>query len=134
MQTGWRPQLSGLLRFIPLMGLGAGVMVGCSRIAGLTYEADLANHLRQTGARMYGAYWCPHCAAQKEQFGISARRIPYIECDPQGENSQADFCRAKGIQGYPTWEINGEFYVGVQPLGKLAELSGFEPSSAEASP
>jgi glutaredoxin len=99
----------------------------------LTYEANLANHLRQSGAYMYGAYWCPHCAAQKDLFGVAANQIPYIECDPQGENSQAALCQAKGIQGYPTWEINGERYVGVQPLGKLAELSGFEPPAGEPS-
>jgi len=31
-------------------------------------------------ARMYGLYWCPHCADQKEMFGASFRYIPYQEC------------------------------------------------------
>src|SRR5438132_14374598 len=31
-------------------------------------------------AKMYGAYWCPHCAAQKEICGRSFRDISYAEC------------------------------------------------------
>ena len=89
------------------------------------YKAQLADHLTATGAKMYGAYWCPHCENQRKEFGRASARMPYVECDPQGLNSQASLCQTKGITAYPTWEINGAFYVGGQPLGKLAELSGF---------
>ncbi len=74
---------------------------------------------------MYGAFWCPHCNTQKEQFGAAIDAIPYIECDPEGENAQPETCQAKNIQGYPTWEINGQLSPGVKSLGELAELSGF---------
>ncbi|HEY9887867.1 MAG TPA: hypothetical protein V6D02_05660, partial [Candidatus Obscuribacterales bacterium] len=52
--------------------------------------------------------------------------IQYVECDPEGENAQPQLCREKDIQGYPTWEIDGEFYSGTQSLEELARLSGFE--------
>lgn len=90
------------------------------------YEARLANHLAEQDAAMYGAFWCPHCTDQKELFGDAVDRVPYVECDPEGENAQPDVCAAKEIKGYPTWEIDGEFYPGTQSLEELARLSGFE--------
>lgn len=84
---------------------------------------------------MYGAYWCPHCAAQKDYFGSAASQLPYIECDPQGLETQAERCADMGIEAYPTWIIGGEYYQGALPLGKLAALSGFEtPAEAPTSP
>ena len=102
-----------------------GFLVSCSRGEETSFKIDLAEHLQATGAKMYGAYWCPHCENQKELFGKAVDRVPYVECAPDGENSQAQLCQEKQIQGYPTWEINGEFYVGGRPLEELARLSGF---------
>mgnify|MGYP001803329049 FL=1 len=75
---------------------------------------------------MYGAYWCPHCARQKRLFGNAVELLPYVECDARGVNPRVDLCAAVGIMAYPTWQINGEFYLGAQPLKRLALLSGFE--------
>lgn len=92
-------------------------------------EIELAQHLKQIGARMYGAYWCPHCHEQKELFGKEADHIvPYVECADDGKNSQVALCRLTGITGFPTWEINGQLFSGVQDLNKLAELSGYQGS------
>ena len=102
-----------------------GLLTGCSSLDS-SYEARLANHLTETGAKMYGAYWCPHCATQKDYFGGSASRLPYIECDPEGFSAQVELCDAAGVEAYPTWVIEGEQYLGAQPLGELATLSGFE--------
>ena len=104
------------------------MLSACSSLPN-AYEGRLADHLTETGAKMYGAYWCPHCARQKQAFGGGVDRIPYVECDPEGFNSQAELCWTEGIEAYPTWIINGERYLGVQPLGKLADLSGFESGS-----
>ena len=90
-------------------------------------QIALAKHLSQVGAKMYGAYWCPHCNDQKQFFGREgAKQINYIECDPSGQNAQPEVCKAQKIEGYPTWEINGQFYGGTQSLQKLAELSGYQ--------
>lgn len=92
-------------------------------------ELELARHLKSIGAKMYGAYWCPHCHDQKQLFGRQAAQIfPYIECDPGGQNSQTSVCEANKdhVTGYPTWEINGQWYNGTQTLDQLAEASGYQ--------
>ena len=87
----------------------------------------LADHLTSTGAVMYSAYWCPHCHEQKELFGKEgAAKLQVVECAADGENNQADLCRSKGIEGFPSWEIKGSIESGVQPLTSLAERSGFK--------
>lgn len=87
----------------------------------------LAEHLTKTGAKFYGAHWCPHCEDQKEMFGASAHRLPYIECSPGGRRSpQAAPCRVARIRSYPTWFIKGRRYEGAYGLKRLAELSGFK--------
>jgi uncharacterized membrane protein/glutaredoxin len=92
----------------------------------------LAIHLARSGVKMYGAYWCPHCQQQKEIFGASADRLPYIECSPGGQNSpQAGECRTAQIQSYPTWIINGKRIEEVLSLKQLAEATGFQTSPAE---
>ncbi len=90
-------------------------------------EIALAQHLKDTGAVMYAAWWCPHCHDQKQAFGAEAVAIlPAVECDPEGQKPQTALCRSKPeITGFPTWEINGEFYSGAQTLQRLAELSGY---------
>lgn len=87
----------------------------------------LADHLTTGGAVMYSAYWCPHCHEQKELFGQeAAKKLKVIECAADGENNQADLCRSKGLQGFPSWEINGTLDSGVKSLESLAELSGYK--------
>ncbi|TAE31226.1 MAG: vitamin K epoxide reductase family protein [Oscillatoriales cyanobacterium] len=80
-------------------------------------QIALARHLRQIDAKEYGAYWCQE----------AAKIIDYFECDPKGQNSRAEICQAAAtnIKGFPTWEIQGQFYSGTQTLDKLADLSGY---------
>jgi hypothetical protein len=106
------------------------MLFGCSALPN-AYEARLADHLTETGAKMYGAYWCPHCGAQKSYFGAASAQLPYIECDPQGLSAQPNLCAELGIEVYPTWIIEGQYYTGPQLPGKLAVLSGFEPPTDE---
>ncbi|MGK7872489.1 MAG: vitamin K epoxide reductase family protein [Xenococcaceae cyanobacterium] len=92
-------------------------------------EIALAKHLKQIGAKKYGAYTCPHCYTQKQLFGKEAfSEIDYIECNPDGKNAQPQVCIDAGIRAFPTWEINGEFYQGTQSLENLAKLSGYQGS------
>jgi len=92
-------------------------------------EIALASHLQQIGAKMYGAYWCPHCYEQKQLFGKEAfSEINYIECAPDGKNPQPNVCAKAGIKSYPSWEINGKVESGVLPPEQLAELSGYQGS------
>jgi uncharacterized membrane protein len=90
-------------------------------------EIELAKHLTATGAKKYGAYWCPHCFEQKQLFGEEAfNEIDYIECAPEGKNPQPDVCRAAKIQSFPTWEIDGKFYPGIKTPEELAEMSNYQ--------
>ena len=123
----------GMLMIVLAMGMMLAI-ASCQNfpIAQLitpSYESQLAEYLSNTGAKMYGAYWCPHCARQKQLFGNAASYIPYIECDARGVNAQVNLCNTVGINAYPTWQINGDFYLGAQPLRRLAILSGFEQAS-----
>lgn len=106
-------------------------------IGGLTTPTDpiakaLADHLTQTGAKFYGASWCPHCKDQKRMFGTAATRLPYIECSPLGGQNTptAKVCLDAGINSYPTWFIKGEKVEEVMSLQRLSEKSGFTPPPA----
>ena len=93
-------------------------------------QVSLADHLTSIGAVMYSAYWCPHCHEQKELFGKqAAAKLKVVECSADGQNSQRSLCEIKGIEGFPTWEINGKLDSGVKSLKELAELSGYKDSS-----
>ncbi|UBF29047.1 vitamin K epoxide reductase family protein [Kovacikia minuta CCNUW1] len=98
-------------------------------------EIELARHLKSVGAKMYGAYWCPHCHDQERLFGKEAfTSINYIECAPDGTKNQSALClkiapdseKQTGQSfGFPTWEINGKYYPGIQTLENLAKISGY---------
>ncbi len=136
----------GMVTLITLLGIyanvdktgasGAGTLGQTATVGGETglpimnesgpAEIALAEHLTKIGAKEYGAYWCSHCHEQKELFGKQAfSRINYIECDEKGKNAQPQLCKDAGVKGFPTWEINGQFYLGVQSLEKLADVSGY---------
>ncbi len=88
----------------------------------------LAEHLTQIDAKFYGASWCPHCNDQKELFGGSSRRVPYVECSPGGpRGALAPVCKENNIQSYPTWIINGQRYTGTHSLDALAQYSNYKP-------
>jgi uncharacterized membrane protein len=92
------------------------------------YLRALAEHLSASEARFYGAFWCPHCEEQKELFGPSAARLPYIECSPGGRNAPpAAICSANGVSTFPTWVIDGRRYVGKLSPDELARHSRFVP-------
>ncbi len=64
-----------------------------------------AQCLKDKGATFYGAFWCPHCQAQKKLFGSSAHLLPYVECSTPDASGQTQVCIDKKITSYPTWEL-----------------------------
>lgn len=73
----------------------------------------------------YGAFWCPHCQAQKALFGRSAKLLPYQECSTPDQQGQLQICKDKGIQSYPVWEFeDGSRLDGEQTLQSLADKTG----------
>jgi glutaredoxin len=75
--------------------------------------------------KMYGAYWCPHCAEQKEMFESSFPYVPYVECGVPGSREEAPVCKDAGVKHFPTWQFaDGERREGTQPLPALATKTG----------
>lgn len=98
-----------------------------------TYD-ELAQCIADSGAKFYGAFWCPHCTAQKEAFGNSYKLLPYIECSLPDKSGQTQECIDAGITGYPTWRFSdGSELSGNIPLAVLAEKTNC-PFSGETTP
>ena len=104
----------------------------------------LAQCLTEKGAKMYGAYWCPHCQEQKKKFAASWKYVTYVECSLPGGRGQTKACDDANIEGYPTWEFgDGKRLGGVRTFNELAEATGClyegqdeggEPSSEDIMP
>lgn len=85
-----------------------------------TRRRELAEHLRDRGDVLYGAFWCPECAEQKRLFGAAADALPYVEC---GFGSpRAD------VQTLPTWVIDGLPLQGPLTIAELERRTGFRPA------
>lgn len=86
---------------------------------------SLAQCLGEKGAKFYGAFWCPHCQAQKKMFGNSEKLLPYVECSLPDGKTQTQECIDKQVQQYPTWEFaDGSRLTGEQQPAALAEKTG----------
>lgn len=113
----------GLLTWVATVGIYANQLPPPSSLA-----LNLANHLQKNNIAMYGAYWCPHCQDQKDIFGSAFKKVPYVECSPNGpQQPTAPACVEKQVRSYPTWIIDGKHYTGAQSLERLAELTGYKP-------
>lgn len=87
----------------------------------------LADHLERSGAKFYGAFWCPTCQEQKRLFGPSAKRLPYVECSPDGKKGLlVRACVDANVKGYPTWVIRGRHYQQLLSPEELARYSRFK--------
>lgn len=108
--------------------IGAGALIGALIILGRTGPGRLdgfAQCLKDSGAKFYGAFWCPHCQNQKTMFGKSAKLLPYIECSTPDGRGQLQICKDEKVEGYPTWEFaDGSRQSGEVPLSILAEKTG----------
>ncbi len=87
---------------------------------------NFAHCLSQKKATMYGAFYCQHCAKQKELFGKSFAYVTYQECAIMGApGQQTDQCKYMQIRKYPTWIFaDNERREGEQSLESLAEKTG----------
>ena len=86
----------------------------------------LANQLNKSGAKFYGAYWCPACKEQMKLFGKQAgRKLNYVECGrPDMYPEQVSQCRNAKIQSIPTWTQPGKKRLeGVQSINTLEHWS-----------
>lgn len=96
---------------------------------------EFAQCLDESGAKFYGAFWCPHCQAQKRLFGRSVERLPYVECSTPDGNAQLQECIDAEVESYPTWEFSdGSRLTGERTLQELAAKTSCELPSDSTSP
>jgi hypothetical protein len=119
---------SGMLRKIITVLLIVAAFAGAYYLGKRKRTSRLdafAQCLAQKQVKMYGLYWCTHCADQKEMFGSSFQYVPYIECGIKGARGEQPSCLEAGVKNFPTWEFtNGERKEGALPLLVLSEKSG----------
>ena len=140
--TGWlamtrpdnAPVIPAARYAVNLLALGVVVigMLGVDHSGLLKPRPDprlqaLAQHLAESGAKFYGASWCPNCQQQKDLFGAASEDLPYVECSPNGRQGGFAFaCVEASIEGFPTWEIRGQRYIEVLQPEELAQRSAFD--------
>lgn len=123
MKTGTKVFLCLIALIIILATIAA--ITRSSKNATPSPKEVFAQCLTDKGVKFYGAYWCPHCSAQKRAFGSAIKKVDYIECSTPDGKGQMPVCAEAGIQGYPTWVFpDGTRLSGEQSFATLAEKSG----------
>jgi len=119
-RDAWRDILLGL---VILLAVVFAYFFGRHRR--VSHLNAFAQCLTARQAKMYGAYWCPHCAEQKELFGASFQYVPYVECGQPGTRVLSASCLQSGIRVVPTWVFSGsEHHEGTLQLKALSEKTG----------
>ncbi|KAK6936439.1 Vitamin K epoxide reductase, partial [Dillenia turbinata] len=108
---------------------------------------SLVRHLCSIGAKMYDAFVVHIVWNKKRNFFIlscrklalnikamsmfgseAAKLLDYVECFPDGYRKGVKIakpCAEAGIEGFPTWLINGQVLSGEQTFLELTQASGF---------
>jgi len=98
-------------------------LISCGTPRDTTYDY-LAKCMAESGVKFYGSFTCHNCTNQKKMFGDSAEYLPYIECNPNGKDSQAALCAAEGVTSIPDWRFpDGTQKIGTQKLEDLSTWS-----------
>lgn len=118
------PLMRNIILGVVIVAVGGGLYSFLRHKQNARMDA-FAQCLGTKGAKMYGAYWCPHCADQKELFGSSFQYAPYVECGIKGSRNQAQICIDAAVKRFPTWTFaNGARVEGIQSLAVLSETTG----------
>ncbi len=87
---------------------------------------SFAQCLAAKHAKMYGLFWCPHCADQKAEFGASFHYVPYVECTThESPHELTPECKAAGVSLFPSWQFGTDPpKEGVLTLQQLSQKTG----------
>ncbi|MFZ0322074.1 MAG: hypothetical protein WAL56_23305 [Candidatus Sulfotelmatobacter sp.] len=112
-----------------LMWGGIAVLFALAWAGGWYYRNhrydNFAKCLASKQTKMYGLYWCPHCAEQKAMFGKAIRYVPYVECAIKGVGGITAECKAAGIKLFPSWQFGANPpKEGVFPMQELSDKTG----------
>ena|SRR5579862_8725529 len=108
----------------------AVILFAGAYLAGRYYRShkydSFAQCLAAKQAKMYGLYWCPHCADQKAMFGASFHYVPYVECAIKGSPRElAPECKVAGVTLFPSWQFGMDPpHEGVLTLQALSQKTG----------
>jgi hypothetical protein len=106
------------------------ILLAGAYLAGRYYRShkydSFAQCLAAKQAKMYGLYWCPHCADQKAMFGASFHYVPYVECAIKGSPKEmAPACKVAGVTLFPSWQFGMDPpHEGVLSLQALSQKTG----------
>ncbi len=112
-----------LLALVVFFGV---LLAGCTKTGVPSGKYDtFAQCLTDKGIKMYGAYWCSHCKAEKDMFGDSFSKVTYVECADQGSSAIRQVCKDAGVESFPTWIFpDNSRLVGTTTLEDLAAKAG----------
>ena len=108
----------------------AALLLAGAYLAGRYYKNhrydSFAKCIATKNARMYGLYWCPHCADQKREFGSSFHYVPYVECASENDPHELTAaCKAAGVKLFPSWQFGSDPpKEGVLSLLELSQKTG----------
>lgn len=117
---------------VVVVGLFAAIIVNAVKSRVPSPYDGFAQCLTEKGAKMYGAWWCPHCKNQKDLFGSAFEYVDYVECSPGTAKTMSQTCKDAGVEGYPTWTFSdGTKASGEQSFESLSTKTACElpPSS-----
>jgi hypothetical protein len=107
-----------------------GALFAGAYLAGRYYKNhkydSFAKCIATRNAKMYGLYWCSHCADQKREFGYSFHYVPYVECASENDPHElTSACKAAGVKLFPSWQFGSDPpKEGVLSLQELSQKTG----------
>jgi len=114
-----KKNLVTLLIIITILAFATWIIYSNSKSTGEELVPSQIAQCIGGNATMYSQTGCHFCKQQKDMFGTSVQYLDIIECD-----QQPSVCNSLGIQGTPTWIINGTKYQGVLSIENLQNLTG----------
>ncbi len=83
-----------------------------------TIQSDLIDKLNSKGIILWGGDNEKFTIQQKAQFGRHVHKLKYVNC----EQNRA-VCEKAGVQGLPSWQVNGRMIIGFRQLDDLKAMS-----------
>jgi hypothetical protein len=114
-----------MILYVLIAALFAGAYLAGRYYKNHKYDS-FARCIATKNAKMYGLYWCSHCADQKREFGSAFRYIPYIECASENDPHElTPTCKAAGVKLFPSWQFGADPpKEGVLTLQELSQKTG----------
>lgn len=116
--------VAGVLALVVVIG---GLLLAGKIDNGPSIHDKFAQCIKDSGAKFFGTFWCPHCQNQKKIFGNAKQYLPYIECSTADAKGQLPICATNEIMSYPTWVFpDNSTSTGEQTLENLSVKTSCE--------